>query len=278
MDKIAIIIFLLIIILIYIYYRINNIFANRYDIVQITKNKYFTQLSYYDLKIRNSISRKEYIKKYINSFIDFSSSEKNKIKEIYNEIYLIHPIFRTLKIKFSKHNNPDIELNFPHTFDNIIILPQHYIDRNNLKHIIIHEYFHCWQRYNKYKCEILFDKLGFKRSQYYSEELLKKYNIYVNLASNPDIELNTDYFYNGKLLKFIYVVRNGFPGVCRDVEIDLLNKTIKDIDFKTNLSQQSQPNEIMAELLSRYFNKSNEYIRSDWLKSINEWIEIINNL
>jgi hypothetical protein len=268
----SIILSIILMIIFYLFIKQSNIIDDKIFLEPIDESflyilnnsNYIKKLSKKDLEIRNSLNYKQYINLYFNSLTNFTDTEKNIILEIYKELFNLHFIFREIKINFVKHNNYNIELNCPHTIDNIIILPQEYLSKNilnynKMKKLIIHEYIHCWQRKNKDLTKKYINKLGFKECKFISEKELHSNNININLASNPDINDEIDYTFNNQLIKLIYnystynnSIKNSYNTIVRDVSIDLNNQMISNFNYENSFNQ-SQPNEIMAEILSDYF-------------------------
>jgi len=129
----------------------NYLFMTKYETQEFIKNdndKYIKNLSIYDLRARKVSSNDEYKTLVINSCLDFSQEQKNKLilcannaKKYFNN---------NEKWIFALINN-NYEEGFPHTRNKIIFLSPNIINYNDIEltKTLIHESIHIYQRYNK---------------------------------------------------------------------------------------------------------------------------------
>ena len=283
-----IIVLVIIILVIYYYYKwFNSRFASYSEFKRVVNRcSYFDCLTQSDLIARNS-NMANYRAKYLSAVAPFTYSEKLRLykcskiiqEKLPSSILNFCSKLQWKLVKFKK--NVDVELGNPHTIDRFIILTDDIFQLNNilLAEIFMHELLHIYQRYNERSTDKLISKLGFIKTKYYNETDLLKLGIRVNLASNPDVKL-VDYLYQDKLLKFIY--NDGFTNLstrsddyakgATEISIDLNTGEVYTIDFLTGLTQQCHPNEVMAELVTRYCFGKKSQIRTDWLLIIEKWI------
>ena len=197
------------------------------------KDGFINSLTDFDLKARNSNSKKDYINKIIES-IDKKYSKNNKlfvstkddrkellIKSIKEADKLLEKDYKD--IKNMKWNiilmEGDIyENGYPHTRGKYIILNNRYIDENDINKLIrvlIHEKIHVFQR-NKPNHKIIKDfinKKGYKKYKL-REELLKQEPL---LRTNPDLD---EWIYkditNNKIMYCLY--SNEKPNSITDIK------------------------------------------------------------
>jgi hypothetical protein len=226
--------------------------TNKNEIKNIIKNtikppinfSYFYNMDTLDLSVRKHASAQQYLKTYLKSICPFTNDEFKRIRNIYHSIKLPYILqFNVLICKLNTSDTP--ELKWPHTMGNCIMMPTTTLQVNDreLKHTIIHELVHIYQRHNHDHVETLLQDMGFFRTKD------------IKQPANPDI-VHT-YTYHDVLMYTRYSTDGSY---------------VDSIDFKSDLQQQGHPYEIMAECIARII--SNEgFIRPDWKIILNEWIQ-----
>ena len=254
---------------------IDSKFASRAEFNKTVKlsHGYFAGLTADDLYARQANhhiqdAHQAYYAKYLSSYCELSFVEKIKIAANLPAMpgkldvkYLI--------VKLA----PGVELDHPHTLGRCIMLTDDTINGYlypQLKHIITHEIIHIYQRYNPEETTKLLIQMGFMPT-------MANKNNGLSLASNPDVMADYIYLVNGQphTLQLIYLP-NGQQGNYTHGMADVLvspSGEVKRVQFQPDLFQ-SQPNEVMAELIARYIGQdpANGTIRPDWLKIINNWV------
>ena len=264
--SVAICIILLIILLIYF---INSIFLSRDEFEKTVDScLYFKSLNNHDLYHRGCYTHDQYINQYKAAYILLTMYEKFYI---YLQVSMLN-LPAKLRIKFyiiRLRFDPLIEMSFPHTINNCIILNDIYFndDYDQQCNTLVHELIHIYQRIYPLEHERLLNQMGFYAIDYHTHLLIDSLNL--PIANSSD--MSNVYFYVDKdniyILHIIYKNKELF-----DICIDM-NGVISQMDFKSNLSQQGHPYEITAEVISRVL--TNTYtVRPDWVKIINNWLVI----
>jgi hypothetical protein len=190
--------FLILVTLLFIFFypRTNiKFYRLEYLLNEIKNNKYLDTLSYWNLKVRNSISTKHYFSK-----IKLYTRTPN-----YNEKILLYRACKHADRILRKNNFPDIavlywkiyvfkniEGNMPHTQGSFILLPESSVKNSNIRGLIstlIHEKVHIYQK--------LYPNENRKIAKKYDYNIINikdKVPKYVleQVRSNPDI--NNDYY------------------------------------------------------------------------------------
>jgi len=161
----------------------NNItFLNKDEVKEIIYNdedNYIKNLSIYDLKARKVKTNEEYKEKVINSCLDFTEIQKNKLiycsekaKKFFNNNY--NWIFALI--------NNNYEEGMSHTRMNIVFLSPNVINNteDELIKTLIHESVHIYQRYNIDKIKEYLDENNFIISRYKPKNSL--------IRANPDLD------------------------------------------------------------------------------------------
>jgi hypothetical protein len=271
----------IIIILAYLIYLL-NIFCIKttyikyltfYEFITVTKSSdYFNNMNTYDLQVRKSNNKNEYLKRYQLGYEPFTMEQKKKllhIVSIINNNINKYTNFKNIKWTFVKIDT-HLENSFPHTIENVIILSNNFFNGSIESQIntIIHEKVHIYQRMYPEYINILYTKWGFRKTDI---------NINNN-RNNPDLKYN--YSYNNNLLIQLY---NNDPYELYDSNTYLINlenndkilinnNIIKQYDLPNiSISKLEHPNEIMAEIISLYL--TNSYTRNDkWIIILKKWM------
>ncbi len=220
---------------------------------------YFDSLTRADLDRRASRDASEYRQKYLANYTTFSLWEKIKI---WLTTLGDNPIYRAVRrsdwyiVKFK--NDIHVELGNPHTMQNIIILTGPITSE-----VILHEFVHLYQRMYPAETHRLLNQLGFQKAPTY---------LAGPFASNPDVELATDYTYQGIRLKMVYTDDNpNYALGGKDVGIDSTGDVVE-VNYGMDLAQ-GQPYEVMAELIVRYY--LDRPMRDDFRAKIDKWLSTI---
>jgi hypothetical protein len=260
----------IILIIVVLFNNLTTYFATRDEFYNtVDSSIYFKSLNEQDLLHRNSTSIDNYINKYKLHYVDFTLGEKI---DIYSKVLYLYTIlprklanlqYKFVKIKF----NNEIELSFPHTIGNLIILNEWYFvgDSNDKYGTIIHELMHVYQRKYPHDTERLVNALGFHRVD---ENIKNAVEILpLPFASNSDLRNVYYVIVNGThlVLHTIY-----HQGRLRDICIGY-NMTVGRIDFNSRLVQQGHPYEIIAEIVARIILKS-EHVACKWIDIVNYWL------
>ena len=271
----------IIIILAYLIYLL-NIFCIKttyikyltfYEFITVTKSSdYFNNMNTYDLQVRKSNNKNEYLKRYQLGYEPFTMEQKKKllhIVSIINNNINKYTNFKNINWTFVKIDT-HLENSFPHTIENVIILSNNFFNGSIESQIntIIHEKVHIYQRMYPEYINILYTKWGFRKTDI---------NINNN-RNNPDLKYN--YSYNNNLLIQLY---NNDPYELYDSNTYLINlenndkilinnNIIKQYDLPNiSISKLEHPNEIMAEIISLYL--TNSYTRNDkWIIILKKWM------
>lgn len=250
-------------------------FASRAEFIKTVKqsHEYFAELTERDLYARHGNqhipnAHDAYYAKYLSAYRELSFIEKIKIAANLPTLPAKLDI-QYLIVKLA----PGVELDHPHTLGRCVMLTNDTINGYlypELNHIITHEIIHIYQRYNPKETDKLLIQMGFK------PVITNKINNEL-LASNPDVMKDYSYIVDGQphTLQLIYLP-DGQQGNYTHGMADVLispSGQIRPVQFQPDLFQ-SQPNEIMAELIARYIGQDPAHgtIRPDWLKIIHHWI------
>jgi hypothetical protein len=212
---------------------INESFSEQYDSISYYLSKdeleqilindtdnYYKHFSDLDLAVRNVSNINEYIYKITNSVTDISSEEKN----ILDKAILIanNKLSKYKSIGFDGYKaanivwviglieNNDYEGGFPHTRNNIIILPKHLIKRNGLVNTLIHEKIHIYQKMYPNDIQNFLEYYNFKKYSFKTDKI----------RANPDID-NYIYIKDDELYRCEY---NDNPNGIMDVKFYPTNK------------------------------------------------------
>jgi len=189
----------------------NIIFINKEDLQNIIRNdkdKYIENLTIYDLRARNVKSSEDYKNIAINSCLDFTDVQKEKLIRCAN----IAKNFYDNKLNwvFACIDN-NYEEGMPHTRMDIIFLSPNVINYNDelLTKTLIHESVHIFQRYNTEQMLIYLEKNNFKISRHKSQAPFSR--------ANPDLN---EYIYKDKDdNELIANYTNEFPKSLNDINL-----------------------------------------------------------
>jgi len=277
-------IIIIIIILAYLIYLL-NIFSTRIikttcikyltfdEFTIVTKSSdFFNNMNTYDLQVRKSNNKNEYLKRYQFGYEPFTIKQKNillYIVNIVNNNINKYTNFKNIKWIFVKINT-NLENSFPHTIENVIVLSNNFFNDsiNNQINTIIHEKVHIYQRMYPEYINILYTNWGFCKTDISIN----------NNRNNPDIKYY--YSYNNNLLIQLY---NNNPYELYDSNTYLINlenndkvlinnNIIKQYDLPNiYINRLEHPDEIMAEIVSLYL--TNSYNNNDkWIRILEEWM------
>jgi hypothetical protein len=275
MIRIVIIILITYLIYLLFFRKTTNIkYLTFNEFASITNSSdYFNNMNSYDLQVRKSNNKNEYLKKYQLGYQTFTMEQKNILLNIVNIIekkIIKYNNFKNIKWIFVKINT-NLENSYPHTIGNVIMLSNTFFDSSISSQIntIIHEKIHIYQRMYPEYINILYKKWGFDKVDV---------NINYN-RNNPDIKYY--YSYNNNLLIQLYTNN---PSDLHDSNTYLINlennnkilindNIIKKYNLPNiSISKLEHPNEIMAEIISLYL--TNSYYNNDkWIIIVKEWMD-----
>jgi hypothetical protein len=212
----------------------------------IDTSTYFENMTKLDLIARNIQTKDLYKKIYLDSIIPFSNNQKKELEYLIDDINNILKNYKNISLipwKIIKIL-PEIELGFPHTLGDIIILSDKFfsIPYERQKKILIHEKIHIYQRiYPIETNELILNIMNFE---------IKKQSSFVKKRSNPDIN-NISY---GKKNYYIAQIYNSFnPKSIVDSKAMQVNEKTNEIIREANLldemneKESNMPNDIQLE-------------------------------
>jgi hypothetical protein len=230
----------------------------------INKSPYFVKMTPTDLVARNSNSINEYKKTYKSSLKTFTYNEKNNLNKLILQIN--NKINKYTKItnipwKLAKISN-EIELSFPHTLEDVIIITDRFFEMpfEQQKITLLHEKIHIYQRLFPIETEYFIMNIldyQIKKENIEEYKLLKR--------NNPDLN---DLVY-GKEDYYIVQLYNSFKPesiadskamkIVKDKEPEAINNT-------SNI-QVEHPYEIMASYLPYIiFDRKIDLKIEKWIK------------
>jgi hypothetical protein len=275
MIRIVIIILITYLIYLFIFRKTTSIKYLTFDeFASITNSSdYFNNMNSYDLQVRKSNNKNEYLKKYQLSYRTFTIEQKNILLNIVNIIEKKinkYNNFKNIKWIFVKIDT-DLENSLSHTIGNVIVLSDNFFDSSTISQIItiIHEKIHIYQRMYPEYINILYKNWGFDKV-----DVDIDYN-----RNNPDI--NYYYSYNNNLLIRLYTNTplNLYDSNTFLINLENNNKIlINDYIIKKynlpniSISKLEHPSEIMAEIISLYLTNSyNNYDK--WIIIVKKWMD-----
>lgn len=257
----------ILLILVIIVVIIEQMFLSYEDFCQLVDNDvWFKSLNMHDLYHRSCMTHAQYIDQYKNAYIQLNIWEK---LYIYTQCLMLN-LPNKLRINYCiirLRFDPLIEMSFPHTISNCIMLNDIYFndDYDQQCNTLIHELIHIYQRMYPYDIERLINQMGFYKITHDHQLLINRLNL--PIANSSDMS-NVYYCVNNGtsyILHMIYKNKQLYD-ICIDT-----NGTISQIDFKSDLSQQGHPYEITAEVISRIL--TNTYVvRPDWISLVTSWL------
>ena len=233
------------------------IFINRSKMIDIINaSPYFTRMSKYDLIVRRSETEEDYKTKYINSVINFTCREKQKLCYLVGDANALLERYKNISAipwKFAKLSN-GIENNWPHTLGDVIMLHSSFFDNTKEEMIktLIHEKIHVYQRLCTNYTNILISLyMGYK---YYNEM-----GVLENIMNNPDVDGKL-YTIRGRLIFRGY--DRPYPNNLLHTKlyecildksgriVDILETSNRSLNYPDVITQVDHPYEIMAQLIS----------------------------
>lgn len=180
--------------LVYNKYKNNNIYLSKYELETIlikNKDKYYDTFNKNDFKVRNITTIFEYYDKIKNACCDINIDQQQILNNSINKINNKLINYKSIGFDGNKINkiqwiigivsNKNYEEGFPHTRNNIIIIPLFLLNNFNLLTItLLHEKVHIYQK--------LFPKdiEEFINHNKYTKYCLK--NKIENIRANPDLD------------------------------------------------------------------------------------------
>jgi hypothetical protein len=208
------------------------------------KDKYYQTFNLNDLKVRNIKTIEEYNNNIKNSCINFTDDDINildsSIQMANSKLKKFNTVgFNGLKASQIQwrigliHNNI-YENGFPHTRNNIIILPKYILEnKNKLVEVLIHEKIHIYQKLYPSDILLYLKKNGFHKYR------IKDTND--NIRANPDTDNFIYKNLKGEIMKCLY---QNNPNTIEDV-----------VFYPINEDKYEHPYEYMAYTLSKIIVK-----------------------
>jgi ASC-1-like (ASCH) protein len=220
----------------YFEYTTNDIIIlskeNTLAIIINNNDKYYNTFTSLDLQVRNVKSIEEYKKIISKCPITINNLSRNKIKKSIKKIYNIFKNYKYVGFDGNKANKItwkigivdgyQYEENFPHTRDDVIIIPKNLISKNDLTRVLIHEMVHIYQKIYPEDMQLFFDVNLIKNIS------MKTQN--KNIRANPDID--------GKIYSF-----NNLQMICLYKDNP---KSIMDVIYPNNNHWFEHPYEYLA--------------------------------
>ena len=237
---------------------------------------YFSRMNSLDLIARSSKTQEEYKQKYAESIIPFHDTEKQMLIDASSNIDIhLEPFDKLFFIpwKYLKVKT-DIEMGFPHTLEDTIVLTEPFFNLNYEQRIItlLHEKLHVFQRkFPTETNEFVLNVMGF--------QIKKKSEKFNNKTrNNPDIN-NITYgkhdFYTLQVYNSGNPIRlsNSRPVKVNQESLEVSNVTPGDLELPEFITQLEHPFEIMASylpliLLQRITLKSVPKSIFQWLQTL----------
>lgn len=235
-----------------------------------------------DLIARGAKSPEGYKARYLNSIIPFTEPQNMKLEKltrIINKQYFAQTsVLKWIPWKFAKITS-DIELGYPHTLGDTIILSDSFFTSNDnqLTSTLIHEQIHVFQRKypeltSRFAAEVLefVDVTSTVAEDAQFQQLLQR------SRNNPDI--SQVYAWKGEWIP-LQVYRSANPANISESKLVAYNiHSKKEVDgeifhnaFPSYVNQKEHPYEIMAVVIPRsLMTKSSE--RDDLLEHVYAWV------
>lgn len=233
------ILIIILILLLYIILKTKTTFVSKDYINNIIDNsQYFIRMNPINLKIRNSISIEDYIKKYKDNIQDFSNKEKNLLIQLcksVNKYIRFYKKINNIPWKFTKQNTI-IENGFHHTLGSCIILSNDFFKLSQKQQVIIllHEKIHVYQRYYPIETELLLKELNFK--------IVNKFENIPFARNNPDIN-NFVYSYNN--IELVQLLNESSV----NLNDSYIENSLEKLNLPLIIKQYEHPFEIMGTLI-----------------------------
>jgi hypothetical protein len=162
---------------------------NELLVLLLNENTYYNTFNSLDLQVRNVSSIEEYIEKIKISPININATDKQTIYNAtenidnkmnnYNTVGLTGKKFNSIKWQIGIINGTEYEGGFPHTREDVIIIPKNLINSSNLMSILIHEKIHIYQKKYPEEIKLYLNYYNFKHVDFREN--------YQNSRANPDI-------------------------------------------------------------------------------------------
>jgi hypothetical protein len=223
---------------------------------EVDHSDYFDRLSGLDLQTRRADSLESYRARYRAAFQPLTWHERIKIAAC------LPPDI--LKTKYLIAKVDGVEMNHPHTLGRCIMLTSDAL-AGDLRGILAHEYVHIFQRYNPTATAGFLSMLGF-----YPAAPLN----HPRSAANPDVLGDYEIIIQNKAFSPQLIYCDGAGNYTHNMQ-DVLIAADGEIrytpywPYKNIKLAQSQPNEIMAELIAQHISGN---LRD---RDISDWIELI---
>lgn len=220
--------------------------TNSYMYDVIDKSQFFNDMSPVDLVARDSESAADYKSMYKNHVIEFTTTEKKRLTEITKGF----PHLQNIPWKFAKVSDR-IENAYPHTLQDVIILPVSFFQKNNdtIKPTLVHEKIHVYQRLYPKETLDLLTRLGFSKTD--PRKLPEQ--ISSMKRNNPDIQ-GVFHFNNTIPVQVYNSVRPTSLADSKTILYDFKKGFVVDEDghfIPYYINQKEHPYEIMAVLIPK---------------------------
>jgi hypothetical protein len=230
----------------------------------INKSSYFQNMTPADLVARDTMSIANYIDKYKKSLLKFTNHEKTKLNNLISgidNVIIKYKNISNIPWKIAKISN-DIELSFPHTLEDVIIISAKFFEMpiERQKITLLHEKIHIYQRLFPLETEeLIINVLKYEIKKENSDYRLLRRN-------NPDLN-NLVY---GKDNYYTVQLYNSFhPDSIADSRVFKIIGNKKELIEESNSDIQIEhPYEIMASYLPKVIFKQLFDIKiEDWLNN-----------
>jgi hypothetical protein len=199
--------------------------------ILLNENDYYNTFTNLDLQVRNVSSIEEYKTIIKDSPVTINKNEEliiintinninNKIKN-YNTIGLNGNKFNNIKWIIGIIDGTIYEGGYPHTRNNIIIIPKNLINNFELMQILIHEKIHVYQKTYSDDIKLYLNKNDFK--------IYKINDHNNNYRANPDTD---NYIYTDKNNNLMYCLYNNNPNNITDVTLNNTNNFMYEHPFE----------------------------------------------
>ena len=157
-------------------------------VITETAMPYFTSLNRFDLYTRNAATPSEYLEKYLNSFVEFTTAQKSILWDLFRKADLHlrkkFPLLHAIPWRVAKINR-DVENGYPHTHGDIILLSDTFFQKSKQYQVktLIHEKVHVLQRLYPLWAKRIISQWGFIT---YDKDSFDMHNA-IPLRNNPDL-------------------------------------------------------------------------------------------
>lgn len=235
----------------------------------IDKSPFFNNMSPVDLVARKADSAAEYKSIYKKHVIEFTNTEKRRLTQITKDF----PHLQNIPWKFAKVSDK-IENAYPHTLQDVIILPVSFFMKGDAKSImatLVHEKIHVYQRLYPKETLALLTRLGFVQAdpRHLPEEISRM------RRNNPDIQ-GVFHFNNTISVQVYTSVRPASLADSKTVLYDFKKGVVVDDNIYGRfipyyINQKEHPYEIMAVLIPKIL--LGEQHKDDMFNTALEWCQ-----